>query len=1012
MHGKVKGLNELLKLAGMRSNDPSFTIIPDDVSADERDVESAYAVLLEEYKGAGGVDFQKDRSGRSADELRGLNRTQHRVANIPGWADAADNYFEAGIPEEKCGNIEKFAASSLKANKGFSPPSHPVFDVMERLCRARDGFSEVMDRFALAFRRNLFAFISEEVERRKRERNVRTFDDLIADTHAALAGPAGTLFAAAVRNRFHAALIDEFQDTDPLQYRIFTGIFSGGPSALFLIGDPKQAIYGFRSADIFAYLNARKKAKAHFTLMKNWRTAPLLVEAVNTVFSNAPNPFVFPDIEFVAVEAARSGDELLCETDGKSGPPFEFWLLPHASLKKGGVLTKQDAGEYASAAVAAGISRLVRDGMEGRARIGSRPVTARDIAVLVKTNDQAARMQDRLRAFGVPGIVYGAGSVFQTDEAMELRAIMEAAADPSGESAVRTACATVLVGMNARDIYRITTDEEYREGVMERFHDYHHEWAAGGFMAMYRALVRREKSAPRILALPDGERRYTNFNQCAELVHRAESEGLQGMESLLKWLRERIADPGNADEQTIRLETDENAVTLITVHKSKGLEFPIVFCPFLWDAGPEKHNEITFHLPPDYRPVLDLGSGNGEYHRMADREKLAENVRLAYVALTRAKCRCIAVWGSVNGSDYSAPAWLLNRDTEDASTGEQPLPVPTWDDMKASVERCAMRSPRGISVRVISPDEGVSVVRSEDHGTGLHVRNFTGTISFDATLASYSSLSAQSARGDDHRDVDAVPQPLPEESHSEMSIHTFPSGTEAGSCFHGIFEKIDYDLRPESVTEVIESALRTYGISPEWVGVVYETVEKVITTTIPAGETALRLADIAKGRRLHELEFYLPVRALTMEGLAAVLDPWKRRDDARGIGPILEKTGFSPVRGYLRGFIDMVFEYRGKYYLLDWKSNNLGPGNYTREGVERAMREHNYYLQYFLYAVALHRFCAARVSGYDYRKHFGGVIYLFIRGVGRGDDETAGVFFDRPPEELIAGISAYFREGS
>ncbi|MEM8996438.1 MAG: UvrD-helicase domain-containing protein, partial [Acidobacteriota bacterium] len=513
-------------------------------------------------------------------------------------------------------------------------------------------------------------FVLKEVDHRfgtaKRRSATHAFDDLLRELQAALAHPThGGRLRRAVRSRYRMALIDEFQDTDLVQYDIFRRLFGDGP--LVLVGDPKQAIYRFRGADVFAYLGAKRRADRRFTLNRNWRSGERLVSAVNAVFLGADRPFVEADIPYPEASAAprASGRALLGD-----GPAALVWLFLEREQRV------ERAESRISAAVAREVARLLDsdvslgDGSaggdaDGEASTRTRALRPRDIAILVRTNAQAQVMQERLRELDVPAVLGRSGDIYHSEELEECLRVLEAVLRPSDPGRLRAACSTVLWGDRAEDLQELSKDDRAFAERVRQFDDYRQRWVQHGFIVMMETLLRERQVRRRLAGLVRGERRLTNLQHAVELAHRAAHEEHLSPASLVAWLRaQRRSVTHDRSAVELRLESDDEAVQLVTVHKSKGLEYEVVFCPFLWQARPVEREPVLVHESPE-RLVYDCGSERlGRHLQMAEAERLAEDLRLVYVALTRAKRRCYVAWGPIGRGPRSAKsglAWLLHR---------------------------------------------------------------------------------------------------------------------------------------------------------------------------------------------------------------------------------------------------------------------------------------------------------------------------------------------------------------
>ncbi|GAW67951.1 exodeoxyribonuclease V subunit beta [Geoanaerobacter pelophilus] len=867
-------------------------------------------------------------------------------------------------------------------------------------------------------KRGFFDYLRAELPRRKRLKNLRSFDDLLLDLHAALLRP-GSSLPRLIRERYQAALIDEFQDTDPLQFAIFDAIYPVGHEApFFLIGDPKQAIYSFRGADIFAYMGAAEATEERHTLLQNFRSEAGLIDAVNTLFASRELPFLYPQIGFNRVEAAPKEKSRLVEA-GQRKAPLKLWLAPRKDAGK--PINKGDAWDDLPEAVAAEISRLLRDGAAGKLTIEElgkdpeaggekwvqRPVQPKDVAVLVRANRQAKLMQRALTRRGIPSVLCSAGNLFESDEAAELLRLLSAVAQPGHESLLRGALATDLVGVSGTELAELMNDEKGWEEILEEFRDYHDTWSSGSCMSMALQFMEKREVRKRLLAEPMGERRLTNLLHAIETIHQAQVEERLGMEAVIAWLACRITEEPKKEEYEIRLETDEAAVQLVTIHKSKGLEYPIVFLPFCWAEYAGKDEGALFH-DEDGRVVLDIGSEEmAEHKAQAAREALAESLRLLYVALTRGKHRTYLVWGAFKDAGESALHYLLHP-------GESPVKGQvTLSDagIRERLETLAASSAGKIEVLDL-PAADLTPYRAHDEKKPeLAPLPFNGAIPRDWRVASFTSLSSHKQHTAElpDRDEGSPVEERPAQEVEPTGIFAFPKGAKAGIFLHKIFEDLDFTRAKEQLLPLVEEQLDKHGFSAEWSDAVGELVRNVLQA--PLGDGGIRLAQVGLERRLTEMEFFFPLSLVTSErlrdaaaGFTAAPGPAQGLQLPVDLADLFNRLSFAPVQGMLLGFIDLVFEHGGRYYIVDWKSNHLGntSGDYGQAALKKEMAENFYPLQYLLYTVALDNYLRLRTPDYDYDRHFGGVFYLFLRGV---DGTGNGVYADRPPKELIAHLA-------
>jgi exodeoxyribonuclease V beta subunit len=479
---------------------------------------------------------------------------------------------------------------------GVLPPPEDLVALNSKIAElwAKRGDCEELtglaNRFVVALQAHFCHWARAELPRRKTDRRLQSFDDMLTRLDQALRGPSGEPLRRNLRERFTVALIDEFQDTDPVQYSILSQIYRDGDAPVFLIGDPKQAIYGFRGADVFTYLRAAEVANRSYTLAKNWRSEAKLVEGVSAIFGLRDTAFIIPGIGLVPVSASGTGDADPLTINEQRDQPLRFWIASADDRRRRG------------GAVAGEIANL----LASNARIGGEKIKARHIAVLVTNNAQPAEIQSALADYRIPSVVYSAANVFKSREAAELMRVLLAAAQPTRETIVRAALATEMLGLGVGALERLSSDEAHWDETLNRFANYQAEWRDGGFVKMMRAFIVHEKIRARLICLADGERRLTNLLHLIELLHAACAQNRFGIDGVVGWLRRQISDAGEAKEEyELRLESDEDAVRIVTIHKSKGLEYGVTFYPFArrepWRGGKEF---LKFH--DDDELVLDL----------------------------------------------------------------------------------------------------------------------------------------------------------------------------------------------------------------------------------------------------------------------------------------------------------------------------------------------------------------------------------------------------------------------
>ena len=981
-----------------------------------------------------------------------LNGQCYKQSTIATATASWDSQLSSADPFAAPARLDKldlYTSERLQPKKNQAPAqTHVFFDQAATLLACLAAAEQ-----ALAFERQrlLQRLLSEappKLRALKRERRIVAFDDMLYNLYEKLCNDEQGRLAKALKARFPAALIDEFQDTDPLQFAIFKAVYGAAgsldPAPLFLVGDPKQAIYSFRNADLNTYLQARSEAAAEYTLADNQRSTRELLAGLNGLFSINPHAFALPGLDYRPVNFGAKPrkpwhDDTLPRT------ALQLWELPQDDAGK--PLPKKLARRAAADACAGEIARLLGAGQRSEILIGGQALSGGDIAVLVRSHAQGSEMRRSLAALGVGSVELSQASIYESADAEELERVLAAILEPARDRLLRAALSTDMFGFDAAAIELVSADEPRLLGFTLRFTEYRDLWLRRGAGLMLRSLLVREGVNRRLLARGDGERRLTNLLHLSENLHQAQATH-GSPELLLRWLQTQRQEGSSDDAAQLRLESDRNLVQIITIHKSKGLEFPVVFCPFAWDGHPggaPASLEGREYHDAEGLPVIDFRTDVADAAAIKTRiavERAAENLRLVYVALTRAVLRCYLVVGVytnkvgrnvlttecsrsplnwlVAGAGCPPADWLQNKlgpaaiaqawaafsAAQVGSVGLAALPAGPWAGLAAArmapEDLAALPAPARIA-----PAWWIGSYSS----LTLGARHEGAAVDHDARLAQPMEPLA---------DVEpaawpaAEPAVEPAGALEDDDILNFPRGAGAGNCMHAVFERVDF-TDPAGWPAAIAAALReqpqgapgpgSAALPPRLLApMLMRMLGDVLHTPLPGG---MVLAEVPRARRLVELEFNLPAARLTAHALAQLLCEYRY--------PV-PTLGFSVLEGYLRGFIDLVCEHAGRFYILDWKSNHLGstPADYGPVPLAHAMRQHGYHLQYLLYAVALHRHLKRRLPDYRYAQHFGGAIYLFVRGVRpgwtQGKGKPAGVYHDRPPEQLIESLSALLAE--
>ncbi|MCX6398388.1 MAG: UvrD-helicase domain-containing protein [Propionibacteriales bacterium] len=882
---------------------------------------------------------------------------------------------------------------------------------------------------------------AREFDIRKRRLGVLSYDDLLGQLRDAL-GDEAAVARERMRQRWRIVLIDEFQDTDPVQWDVFERAFHDH-AVLVLIGDPKQAIYAFRGGDVFTYLRAAALTNTRQTLTVNQRSDPDLVASVHTVLNHAQ--LGDPEIAVHPIGAARTEAWIR----GLDGRPFEVRTLLRADLgvsddKLGtvGVINPriaEDAASQIRAMLAAGAE--VWDNDE---RVWT-PLNAGHVAVLAHGRRHLEFVQAALRELGIPAVVTGGNSVFATEAGREWRALLEAMAQPHRPGVVRAAGSTSFFGHTGNDLD--AGGDDLTDVLSDQLRDLAATFTERGVAAVFESLVAAGLSA-RVLAITGGERHLTDLRHLAEMLHAAATRERLGLSGLVAWFLDRQRETNDStSERTRRIDSDAEAVQLVTIHGSKGLEYPIVLAPFLSDRwiGDTLPPILIYHDDERDR-VVHVGDPAGRSHALVERhdaEEAGEALRMLYVAMTRARSRLIVWWAAGNNTPHSAlTRMLLGRGMDAPEVPARKVPQP--DDTLRNWFRRWDEVGGPAWAEAVPVDATTDVTRRTEQR--LAVRSFTRSIDQDWRRTSYTGLASAA---DDAPAVGSEPEVVPKEDEPVIELGSsvatsgldlaspladFPSGARFGSLVHAVLEHADPaapDWRAELLGHVREQLVEwPVELDPEALADALVTVCASPLGPL-AGNTSLVATPLAD--RLRELDFELPIGGgddavpapHLLGDVAGLLRKHLAADDPlRGYADALDdpRLGDQVLVGYLSGSVDVVLRATGddgqvRYLICDYKTNWLGDpdepltaANYTPDRLVAAMNHSSYPLQALLYAVVLHRFLRWRLPDYDPERHLGGVLYLYLRGMCGPETPVVegspcGVFSWQPPAVLVTELS-------
>ncbi len=859
---------------------------------------------------------------------------------------------------------------------------------------------------------NACDYVLDQITAIKQRQGLLSFDDMIKQLHMALhkQDQAADELSSRLATQYPLILVDEFQDTDSLQYAIFKRIHAASNShTLIMIGDPKQAIYAFRGGDIFTYMQARREADQHWSLSTNWRSTAEMIEAVNDLFSGF-NTFTYTDIPY---ETSRPTPDDKCKARpliiaGKPEPALLMQDLPRKD--DGRTDNKDNTYAHVHQAVARRIAKMLGN---STAYIGEKRLRPADIAILVRTGNEASEVRQLLLEQGVRAVSVGKDNIWNSDEADGLRRLLEAALLPQDRQLLRQALSTPFLNLNSEELLAIMTSPQRWGTWVELIYSTGDLWHQRGFMPAFQALLyglgpvlepttenNTAKPTSWLLNITDPERSLTNLFHLAELLQQASKEH-PGGEALLAWMQQQQKRE-NQEEHQLRLESDEELVKIVTIHASKGLEFPVVFVPYLWSCRPADHknnismcwheeNNGLFHHY--YSPWLDTHS---PAINAAEHERLAEDVRLAYVALTRACSHCHVFFGAAGSgkghAGQTALAWLLSKRE--------------WDMEQQRFEI----NPTDISLQSLTGKSNIKLIPAQQDLTpepismekataeSLKVEQIKRKIRTNWHISSYSAMT---------RNVHQTTHISAKTGNEDFALK-FEAGAHVGSFLHSLLEYIDphQDLLTQIKRRVPSLSIR-HGLDPKQDPVpLCAWIDNILLT--PLNENSMTLAKVMKGHTLRELEFDLSANNVECKQL----DPLLQKQSKNKLPPL----NFNNFQGMITGVIDLVFEHAGKYFIADYKSNLLGRQleDYTAEKLSVEIDARRYDLQYLIYTLALHRHLRQKIQDYHYERDFGGVYYLFLRAMRPESGTHYGVYFKRPDASLVEKLDneifAYKRE--
>ncbi|MDG6341643.1 exodeoxyribonuclease V subunit beta [Glaesserella parasuis] len=935
-------------------------------------------------------------------EKKSLSRRAYQMRWIENWLKELNEWATSGSHYFPTNSLSRFCQDFIneKAEEGAEPLTHTIFAKNQDYLTAYQTQFEGKSKAIFLYQ--FFSHLRQKLADYKQTHKEKSFGDMLSFLLSALQSERGDTLAQQIRALYPFAMIDEFQDTNQQQYEVFHRIFmdqNTSEQGFIMIGDPKQSIYKFRGADIFTYLKAKNEVQEQATLDRNWRSVPEVVESCNRLFQFPEGdnpPFLYHGIPFQPVKAKEASDTLVGEQATRC-------LL---------ISTEFDE-QLAATHCAYQIQQQLKKSEQGLLFVqkeeGNRPLEAKDITILVRSHKQASLIRAELLKRHIPSVFFSErNSVYETQEAQDLRIILSACLNPYRQSSLLSAIGTSLWGLTSTDIFNIKQDEKAWDNVVESFVGYQQVWLHQGILPMLHQIFVKENIIQRINALPNAERRITDLLHLAELLQGA-MPNLENEFALLRWYEQQLDNPdGYADEQKQRLESEESLVKVVTIHGSKGLEYPVVWLPFVAKASqPAKSKSMAIYQNDEGKAYWSFGSQSDEIKKYIDKAEFAEDLRLLYVAVTRAKYQLNLILPSQFDDKWNSLSYLLS--SGEIGTG----------GVTPSQNTQYYLAQKGIKAELITVNNDVP----EDNWQPILVqpidieaKSFTGKIRTVGQITSFTALQAQNERlqhkeqniplatfGDEAQDYDRtefIASDFLEDNAQPYSRYQFPHSTKVGNLLHKFFEHWDFQQAVDQTQ--LQALCEQLNLDEAWLEPLTTWFEQVIQT--PFGEQAVSLTQIFTHKRLNEWQFYL--RLSNKEALYRLNQLLKKHSP---LAKQLPDLTLYNLEGFVRGFVDCIAQIDGKFYVIDYKSNFLGylPQDYQAEKLAKTMGQFRYDLQYLLYTLAVHRYLSARLGeNYNYEQHFGGVAYLFLRGMN--GEPNSGVYFDKPSQELIEEMDRLF----
>ncbi|WAI18404.1 MAG: exodeoxyribonuclease V subunit beta [Buchnera aphidicola (Acyrthosiphon caraganae)] len=898
------------------------------------------------------------------------------INNITIWAKSETKDYT--IPVQ----LKYFSKKNIKKNTINNACSkYIIFEEIEKILKENFSLKNIIIIYAI---KKINKFLLKE----KKKKSLIGFNDLLSILLKTIKKEKN--LRNLIRKKYPVAFIDEFQDTDIQQYKIFNLLYKKSEkTALFLIGDPKQAIYSFRGADVFSYLYAKSKIKKYYYLDTNWRSSINMCRSVNFLFSQYSNPFILKDIPFIPIKPSSENSHMNFTINGISQIPMTFFFQEKKEVDM------EDYQVWISKQCANEISCWLNYANTGQAKITiknrEKNLTASDIAILVRNKKEAGYIQKELETLKISSIYSSnKNSVFQTFDAQELLLILESILEPDNEQSLRKSISTHIF-QKLLDIVKKKSIKKSLYFIMEKLYEYYDIWKKVGIFHMIKAIILEYQINSNAIEINQNYIKNLNFLHIAELLQE-QFQFLYKKTSLIRWFQKKILQKTQPlYNEYIRYINESQSVKIITIHKSKGLEYPIVWIPFGIDF--KKSRLSIYHNQKNFKIFFDVMQSN-ENIKMADKERLAEDIRFLYVALTRSILHCsigIAcltkkIKKNTNNNSAVHKSGLgytiqcgKPMNYENLFNQLKKLSINNLIEVKNNID----------NFKLFIPEQTIYLIRQNNY-LNENIKNIWNITSFTQLNKENQLLTKRNQEKIISKDFSIK---IIKKNNKSLTIHNFPKGKNTGLMIHYILKHLNF-LNKKNYNWFSE-ILEKYNISLKWTSVLISWVKNIINT--PLYKKNIILSEINEKKCIKELEFFFPIKNILysteLNKIIQSIDP---------ISTISPKLLFNPVKGILKGFIDLVFIWKKKYYILDYKSNWLGKNNsfYSNMYIKKEIIKKRYDLQYQIYTIAIHKYLQKKIKKYNYKDNFGGIFYIFLRAMDH-NKKNNGIFYTIPDYSLI-----------